>query len=97
MINSLGGSEAGHLVIDSPVSFGASGAPVLDRNGLVQGVVSRRTTVNRVLAVGAAEAKAFLSSQGVRIEQDDRPQLSGSTSRGSRAASLSAQVTCQQS
>src|SRR5262249_17969443 len=47
---SFGGSETGHLVIDSPVTFGASGAPVLDGRGLVEGVISRRTMVNRVLA-----------------------------------------------
>ena len=94
--SSLGGSEAGHLAIDSPVTFGASGAPVLDKNGLVQGIVSRRTMVNRVLAVGAAEAKSFLVSNNVRIDEDDRPQLSGSASRAHRAASVSALVTCLQ-
>ncbi len=91
-----GGSEAGHLAIDSPVTFGASGAPVLDGGGLVQGVISRRTTVNRVLAVGAAESKAFLASNGVRFEQDDRPQIAGGGSRANRAASISARVTCLQ-
>lgn len=94
--SSFGGSEAGHLALDSPVTFGASGAPVLDKNGLVQGVVSRRTMVNRVLAVGAAEAKSFLTSNNVRIDEDDRPQLSGSASRAHRAASVSALVTCLQ-
>jgi S1-C subfamily serine protease len=93
---SLGPAEAGHIVIDSPVTFGASGAPVLDRNGLVQGVISRRTMSNRVLAVGAMEAKAFLSSNGVRVDQDDRPQIAGTASRANRAASLSAKVTCLQ-
>jgi S1-C subfamily serine protease len=33
-------SEPGHLIIDSPVTYGASGAPVLDKRGLVQGVIS---------------------------------------------------------
>ncbi len=66
VLNSVGDSEVGHLVIDSPITYGASGAPVLDALGLVQGVVSRRTMVNRVLAVGATETKAFLASNGVR-------------------------------
>jgi serine protease Do len=93
---SIGSSEAGHLAIDSPVTFGASGAPVLDSRGLVEGVVSRRTMINRVLAVGAAEAKDFLAANGVHGEEDDRPQLAGSASRANRAASISARVTCLQ-
>lgn len=90
------GAEAGHLAIDSPVTFGASGAPVLDRLGLVQGVISRRTAGDRVQAVGAAEAKAFLVAHGIRIVEDDRPQIAGSISRAQRAASISARVTCLQ-
>jgi S1-C subfamily serine protease len=38
---SANGTEAGYLAIDSNVTFGASGAPVLDGRGLVQGVISR--------------------------------------------------------
>jgi S1-C subfamily serine protease len=94
--SSFGGSEAGHLVIDSTVTFGASGAPVLDSRGLVEGVISRRTMINRVLAVGAVEAKAFLNGNGVRVEEDDRPQIAGGGSRAGRAASISAHVTCLQ-
>jgi S1-C subfamily serine protease len=94
--SSFGGSEAGYLVIDSSVTFGASGAPVLDSRGLVEGVISRRTMINRVLAVGAAESKAFLASNGVRFEEDDRPQIAGGASRANRAASISARVTCLQ-
>ena len=92
----LGGGEAGHLAMDSPVTFGASGAPVLDSRGLVEGIVSRRTAVNRVLAVDASEAKAFLGSNGIHIDEDDRPQMAGSGSRANRAASISARVTCLQ-
>lgn len=91
-----GGGEAGHLVIDSAVTFGASGAPVLDRRGLVEGVISRRVRTDRVLAVGAGEAKAFLTSNGIRFDQDDRPQIAGGGSRANRAASISARVTCLQ-
>lgn len=91
-----GYGESGALAIDAPVTFGASGAPVLDRLGLVQGVVSRRTSINRVLAVSATDAKAFLIANGVHIDQDDRPQIAGSASRAHRAASLSARVVCQQ-
>lgn len=94
--SSFGGSEAGYLVIDSNVTFGASGAPVLDGRGLVEGVISHRTVINRVLAVGAAEAKAFLASNGIRLVEDDRPQIAGAASRANRAASISARVTCLQ-
>jgi len=90
------GGEAGHLVIDSTVTFGASGAPVLDSRGLVEGVISRRTRIDRVLAVGAGEAKAFLTGNGIRFDQDDRPQIAGGGSRANRAASISARVTCLQ-
>lgn len=89
-----GGEEAGHIAITSTVTFGASGAPVLDSRGLVEGVISRKTNVNRVLAVGAAAAKSFLASNNVRPQEDDRPQLSGSASRAHRAASISARVVC---
>lgn len=89
-----GGEEAGHIAITSTVTFGASGAPVLDSRGLVEGVISRKTGVNRVLAVGAEGAKSFLASSNVRPQEDDRPQLSGSASRAHRAASISARVVC---
>lgn len=85
-----------HLVLRSNVTFGTSGAPVLDSRGLVEGVVSRRTTIDRVLAVDAAHAKSFLAAHGVRIQEDDRPQMSGTASRAHRAASISARVTCLQ-
>ncbi|WP_223969448.1 serine protease [Bradyrhizobium sp. RD5-C2] len=62
-----------HLVLRSNVTFGTSGAPVLDSRGLVEGVVSRRTTVDRVLAVDAVHAKSFLAAHGVRFQEDDRP------------------------
>lgn len=89
-----GGDEAGHIALNSTVTFGASGAPVLDSRGLVEGVISRKTNVNRVLAVGAAGAKSFLASSNIRLQEDDRPQLSGSASRAHRAASISARVVC---
>lgn len=85
-----------HLVLRSNVTFGTSGAPVLDSRGLVEGVVSRRTTIDRVLAVDAAHAKSFLGAHGVRFQEDDRPQMSGTASRAHRAASISARVTCLQ-
>jgi len=88
--------EAGYLAIESDVTFGSSGAPVLDGRGVVEGVISRRTTITRVLAVGAAEAKAFLMRNGVRFNEDDRPQLAGGASRANRAASISTRVTCLQ-
>lgn len=92
-----GFADNGTLAIDAAVTFGSSGAPVLDRFGLVQGVISRRTAADRVLAVRAGEAKAFLTAQGVRITQDDRPQIAGAASRAHRAASISARVLCLQS
>jgi serine protease Do len=88
--------EAGALLIDSDITFGASGAPVLDGRGLVQGVVSRRIAARRVLAVGAAEAKSFLAANGVPIDQDDRSQIAGASARADRAASISARVICVQ-
>jgi len=94
--SNAGGSDTGYLAIDSNVTFGASGAPVLDSRGLVEGVISRRTTVMRVLAVAAAEIKAFLASNNVHFSEDDRPQLAGTASRANRAASISARVTCLQ-
>ena len=90
------GGEAGYLAIDSNITFGASGAPVLDSRGLVQGVISRRTAADHVLAVGAAEAKSFLIANRIAIAEDDRPQIAGSGSRANRAASISARVTCLQ-
>ncbi len=91
-----GEGEGGALALVSPARPGASGAPVLDRFGLVQGVISRRTATDRVMAVSVATAKAFLLAHGVRIAQDDRPQLDGSASRADRAASISVRVTCLQ-
>jgi S1-C subfamily serine protease len=96
VVSSFGGGETGNLVIDSNVTFGASGAPVLDSHGLVDGVISRRTAINRVVAVGAAETRAFLIGNGIHIVQDDRPQIAGGASRANRAASISARVTCLQ-
>jgi S1-C subfamily serine protease len=90
------GSADGSLSLESNLTFGASGAPVLDVRGLVQGVVSRRNAVNRVVAVGAADAKVFLGANGIRVEEDDRPQIAGAGSRANRAASISARVTCLQ-
>lgn len=85
------------LAIVSDVTFGASGAPVLDSRGLVQGIVSKRTAANRVVAVGASEAKSFLRVHNVRLQEDDRPQIAGNGSRAHRAASISARVRCLQS
>ncbi|MFH0302084.1 serine protease [Bradyrhizobium sp. 31Argb] len=90
------GSQSGVLQIDTDVTFGASGAPVLDSRGLVQGIISRRTGSSRVVAVGAGDAKSFLASKGVRVAEDDRSQIVATTSRSSRAASISARVTCLQ-
>jgi serine protease Do len=90
------GNQSGALLIDTDVTFGASGAPVLDSRGLVQGIISRRTGSSRVVAVGAGDAKSFLASYGVRVAEDDRSQIVAAASRGSRAASISARVTCLQ-
>jgi S1-C subfamily serine protease len=94
--SNAGGSDTWYLAIDSDVTFGASGAPVLDSRGLVKGVISRRTTTTRVLAVAAAESKAFLASNNIHFSEDDRPQLAVTASRANRAASISARVTCLQ-
>jgi serine protease Do len=44
MANSMvtGEGEAGHIAMRSDITFGSSGAPVLDSRGLVAGVISRR-------------------------------------------------------
>lgn len=86
--------QSGVLLIDSDVTYGASGAPVLDGRGLVQGVISRKMGASRVAAVAAGSAKAFLAAQGIRFAMDDRAQIAGASARAARAASLSAQVTC---
>ncbi len=91
-----GSSQAGYLAIDSDATFGASGAPVIDSRGLVEGVISRRTTASRVLAVDAAEVKDFLASNRIRFDADDRPQIAGGAPRADRAASISAHVICLQ-
>lgn len=88
--------ESGILAIDSDVTFGASGAPVLDSGAHVQGVISRRTPENHVAAVSADLAKPFLAANGIEIEEDDRPQIAALGSRAHRAASISAAVTCFQ-
>lgn len=90
------GTEAGYIAISSDVTFGASGAPVLDSRGLVQGIISRRTASDHVLAVNAAEAKAFLAANHVTAEEDDRPQIAAAGSRADRAASISARIVCLQ-
>jgi S1-C subfamily serine protease len=87
---------SGSLSIDSSVTFGASGAPVLDGRALVQGVISRRTPEDHVDAVSAAQAKAFLEANGIAIAEDDRPQIAALGSRANRAASISAGITCFQ-
>jgi hypothetical protein len=61
------GGKTGNMVRDSAVTFGASGA-----RGLVKGVISRRTTINRVVAAGSAEAKAFLERHPFRSGRPDR-------------------------
>lgn len=95
-IGSTGGAAPpGHIVIDSPATFGASGAPVLDSNGLVRGVVSRRQE-SKVTAVNVAEVKAFLTRNNVQFEEDDRPQIASMAPRAQRANSISAHVICLQ-
>lgn len=91
-----GSAQVGHVVLRSEITFGASGAPVLDSRALVAGVVVRKNGHGLVAAVGAAESKAFLSDHGVRFFEDDRAQLAVTGSRAHRAASISARVTCLQ-
>jgi serine protease Do len=87
---------SGFLSLNSSVTFGASGAPVLDDRALVQGVISRRNPADHVDAVSADQAKAFLQANGIAIAEDDRPQIAALGSRANRAASISAGVTCLQ-
>lgn len=88
------GSRSGVLMIDSDVTFGASGAPVLDGRGLVQGIISRKIGSSRVVAVGATEAKGFLAANGIRFAKDDRAQIAAASARSGRAGSISVKVVC---
>ena len=86
--------ERAEIVLLSDADHGSSGAPVFDGNGLVVGVVSRRTSADRVFAVGISALRAFLASHGVAMETDTRPQLDPFQDRARRAATVSVGVRC---
>lgn len=86
----------GTLEIESNVIFEASGAPVLDEGAHVQGVISRRSSDNHVIAVGVQLAKEFLVGHGIAIAEDDRPKIAALGSRAHRAASISVAAICLQ-
>lgn len=84
----------GSVVLLSDATYGASGAPVLNANGLVIGIVSRKSGQDHVLAVNVSHAKAFLAANGIAFEEDDRSQLGALQDRAHRAATISANVAC---
>jgi hypothetical protein len=60
---------AGYLAIDSNISFGSSGAPVLDSRGLVQGIISER--INEVKLPTAYSAPlGEMSMSKVKVASD---------------------------
>jgi serine protease Do len=83
------GTEAGYLAIDSNVTFGASGAPVLDGSGLVQGVIGRRIGFEHVLAVDAKQA----TPSCMPIMSPSRRTTGAGSRVRACAASISARVT----
>ncbi len=90
--NATGANENIELVSDA--TYGASGAPILNANGLVIGILTRRESVDHVLATNAHRIKAFLTAHRIAFEQDDRPQVSALQDRAHRAETISAHVLC---
>lgn len=86
--------ERAEIALVSDADHGSSGAPVLDGKGLVLGVVSRRTSADRVFAVGGGAVRAFLATQGVETDTDTRPQLDAFQDRARRAATISVGIRC---
>lgn len=86
--------ERAEISLVSDAQHGSSGAPVLDGNGLVVGVVSRRTSADRVFAVENGALRAFLAANGVTAETDTRPQLDAFQDRARRAATISVGIRC---
>lgn len=97
----------GTLRLTLQAEQGASGAPVLDRKGLVQGMLIRRTQtqyamlgsvptggIGYVQAVSRDRIRAFLRAQGVMFSASDQSQLSPSQNLAARAASLTQGVFC---
>jgi S1-C subfamily serine protease len=82
------------IVLISDATYGASGAPVLASGGQVIGMITHKVGRDRVLATNVANMKQFLAAHRVAVRQDDRPQLAALQGRASRAATISARVTC---
>ncbi|GGF47790.1 hypothetical protein GCM10011611_62760 [Aliidongia dinghuensis] len=89
-----GGEPDGEIELVSDATHGASGAPVLNANGLVIGIVTTRLDGQHVIATDADAAKALLAANHIAFEQDDRPQLSPLQDRAARAETISTGVTC---
>lgn len=84
----------GDIELVSDATYGASGAPVLNADGLVIGIITHREATDHVLATSVNRVKAFLAAQRIAFEQDDRPQLSALQDRAHRAETISANVIC---
>jgi len=82
------------LELVSDATHGASGAPVLNAEGLVIGVITHREPPDRVLATNVGDAKTFLAHSHIAFEQDDQPQVSPLQDRSHRAETISASVVC---
>ena len=84
-------SEAGH---------GASGSPVLNGEGLVVGLVTRREVAGNpsgqsvVVAVSENAIKSFLLQAGVAFREGGKAEIGPLQARAPRAATLSAGIIC---
>jgi len=97
----------GTLQLTLQAEQGASGAPVLDRKGLLEGMLIRKTQAQYAIvgsipmggtgyvqAVSRDRIRAFLRAQGVTFGASDQSQLSQSQNLAARAASLTQGVFC---
>lgn len=97
----------GTLQLTLQAEQGASGAPVLDRKGLMQGMLIRKTQAQYAMlgsvpmggtgyvqAVSRDRIGTFLRAQGVSFGTSYQSQLSPSQNLAARAASLTQGVFC---
>jgi serine protease Do len=85
---------AADLELVSNATHGASGAPVMNANGLVIGVVTHSTGFQKVHATNGEVTKSFLAASHITFKQDSRAQLSAFQDHAHRAETISASVVC---
>jgi len=103
----LQAQDGGTLQLTLQAEQGASGAPVLDRKGLMQGMLIRKAQAQYAMlgpipmggtgyvqAVSRDHIGAFLKANGVTFSASGQPQLSPSQNLAARAASLTQGVFC---